>query len=233
MKLVLFDIDGTLLWTDGAGRRAIQQALLEEVGTAGPIERYRLDGKTDPQIVAELLALAGHPAALTEDRMAAVFRRYVEHLRGELAKPTQATRLLAGVAQLLAALEPHEAAGRALVGLLTGNVAAGAALKLRSAGLDPARFAVGAYGSDSPRRAELPAVAAERARALTGRTFTGPAVVIVGDTPHDIACGEPIGAQSVAVATGSYDVATLRAAGATHVFPTLGDTSAVLEAILA
>jgi phosphoglycolate phosphatase len=233
VKLVLFDIDGTLLWTDGAGRRAIHRALLDEAGTAGPIERYRFDGKTDPQIVRELLALAGHRAAADDARVAAVCRRYVEHLRAELAKPTQTTRLMAGVAELLAALQPVETAGRAVVGLLTGNLAAGAALKLESAGLDPARFRVGAYGSDSPRRSDLPSVAAARAAALMGRTFEGPDVVIVGDTPEDVACGRPIGARSVAVATGSYDVAALRAVGATYVFATLADTPAVLDAILA
>ena len=67
-KLVLFDIDGTLLWTDGAGRRAINQALLEEAGTAGPIDSFRFDGKTDPQIVRELLAMAGHPDAAHDAR---------------------------------------------------------------------------------------------------------------------------------------------------------------------
>src|SRR6266516_4248174 len=87
MKLVLFDIDGTLLWTDGAGRRAIHRALLDETGTAGPIETYRFDGKTDPQIVRELLALAGHPGATDDARIAAVCRRYVELLSVELAKP--------------------------------------------------------------------------------------------------------------------------------------------------
>src|SRR5438105_6850114 len=173
MKLVLFDIDGTLLWTDGAGRRAIQRALVDEAGTAGPIETYRFDGKTDPQIVRDLLSLAGHSGAENPTVIQAVCRRYVEHLRTELERPTQATRLMVGIADLLAALEPHETQGRALVGLLTGNVAPGAALKLRSAGLDPARFRVGAYGSDSARRAELPAVAAGRAAALTGATFTG------------------------------------------------------------
>jgi phosphoglycolate phosphatase len=233
MKLVLFDIDGTLLWTDGAGRRAIHRALLDEVGTAGPIDTYRFDGKTDPQIVRELLALAGHPAAAAAGRVAAVCQRYVGLLSAELAKPTQATRLLAGVAELLRALEPHEAAGRALVGLLTGNVVAGAALKLRSAGLEPARFRVGAYGSDSHRRADLPAVAAQRAAALTGRAFAGEDVVIVGDTPDDVACGRPIGARAVAVATGSYDTTALRAAGAAHVFATLTDTQAVLAAMFA
>ncbi len=233
MRLILFDIDGTLLWTDGAGRRAIHRALLDEAGTAGPIEDYRFDGKTDPQIMQELLTLAGHRDAGADARIAAVCRRYVGLLAEELARAPQATRLFPGVGELLAALEPHEAAGRALVGLLTGNLADGAALKLRSAGLDPARFAVGAYGSDSGRRADLPAIAAERAAQRTGRPFAGADVVIVGDTPEDVACGRPIGARTVAVATGRYDVPALRAAGASHVFEHLGETAAVLDALLA
>jgi len=233
MRLVLFDIDGTLLWTDGAGRRAIHRALLDEAGTAGPIERYRFDGKTDPQIVRELLSLADHPRAGDDAMIETVCQRYVGHLRAELERPTQTTKLLAGTAELLEALEAREAAGAALVGLLTGNVAPGAALKLRSAGLDPARFRVGAYGSDSARRADLPAVAAARASGLTGRSFAGPDVVILGDTPEDVACGRAIGARSVAVATGFYDVAALRSSGAAYVFETLTDTAAVLDAIFA
>jgi len=233
MKLVLFDIDGTLLWTDGAGRRAIQRALVDEAGTAGPIDRYRFDGKTDPQIVQDLLSLAGHAGAENGTVIQAVCRRYVDHLRTELERPTQTTRVMAGIADLLTALEPYEADRRALVGLLTGNVAPGAALKLRSGGLDPARFRVGAYGSDSARRADLPAVAAARATALTGAIFTGSDVIIVGDTPDDVACGRPIGARSVAVATGSYDVSALRATGAAYVFEDLTDTAAVLDAIFA
>ena len=233
MRLILFDIDGTLLWTNGAGRRAIHRALLDETGTAGPIEGYRFDGKTDPQIVRELLTLAGHPECDSEDRIAAVCRRYVELLTVELAKPTQATRLYPGITDLLSALEPYEADGRALVGLLTGNVQDGAALKLRSAGVDPARFAVGAFGSDSHARADLPAVAAKRAAERTGRRFTGADLVIVGDTPDDVACARPMGARTVAVATGFFDTTALRAAGATHVFQTLSDTRAVLEALFA
>src|SRR3989454_504302 len=233
MKLVLFDIDGTLLWTDGAGRRAIQRALVDEAGTAGPIQSYRFDGKTDPQIVRDLLSLAGHSGAADATVIQAVCRRYVDHLRIELERPTQTTRLMAGIADLLGALEPYEAGRRALVGLLTGNVAPGAALKLRSAGLDPVRFRVGAYGSDSARRAELPAVAAARAAALTGATFAGTDVIIVGDTPDDVAWCGSMGARSVAVATGSYAVAALRASGAAYVFETLADTVAVLDAIFA
>jgi phosphoglycolate phosphatase len=233
MRLILFDIDGTLLWTAGAGRRAIHRAMLDEVGTAGPIEGYRFDGKTDPQIVRELLELAGHPDARSDDRVTAVCRRYVELLTAELEKPTQATRLYPGIKELLEALEPYEAEGRALVGLLTGNVVHGAALKIRSAGLDFARFAVGAFGSDSHHRPDLPAVAAKRAADRTGRRFTGEDLVIVGDTPDDVACSKPMGARSVGVATGFYDVAALQAAGATHVFADLADTDAVLAALFA
>ena len=233
MRLILFDIDGTLLWTDGAGRRAIQRALIDEMGTAGPIDKYRFDGKTDPQIVRELLTLAGHPEAEAEERIAAVCRRYVEHLTAELKQPPQNMRLLPGVRELLAALEPHETAGRALVGLLTGNLEGGAALKLVAVGLDPVRFAVGAYGSDSARRPDLPAIAADRAARRTGRRFVGADIVIVGDTPDDVACGRPIGARTVAVATGFFDVNQLRVAGAAHVFENLTDTRAVTDALLA
>lgn len=233
MKLILFDIDGTLLWTDGAGRRAIERALVDEAGTAGPITTYRFDGKTDPQIVRELLSLAGHNGAGDQRLIEAVCRRYVDHLRTELERPTQATRLMDGVADLLAALDTPGHRKTALVGLLTGNVAAGAALKLRSAGLDPARFRVGAYGSDSAHRADLPAVAAGRAAALTGGRFAGADVIIVGDTPDDVACARPFGACSVAVATGAYDTTALRAAGADHVFATLVDTAAILETFFA
>jgi phosphoglycolate phosphatase len=232
MRLILFDIDGTLLWTNGAGRRAIHRALIDEMGTAGPIDGYRFDGKTDPQIVRELMELAGHPEHDSADRITAVCARYVELLTAELAKPTQSTKIYPGIKELLVALEPYEADGRALVGLLTGNVQNGAALKLRSAGLDPERFVVGAFGSDSHHRPDLPAIAAQRAEQRTGRRLTGADLVIVGDTPDDVACARPMGARTVAVATGFYSTAALKAAGATHAFENLGDTDAVLDALL-
>ena len=232
MRLVLFDIDGTLLQTDGAGRRAVRGALMDELGTAGPIDGHRFDGKTDPQIVRELLTLAGFAEPEIAARMDAVFRRYLALLETELARPEQPTRILAGARDLLAALEPHEAADRALVGLLTGNLERGAHLKLQAAGLAPARFAVGAYGSDSGRRRDLAAVAVRRAIERTGRPFTGGDVVILGDTPEDVACGLSAGGRAVGVASGFHGVEALRAAGATHVFADLSDTAAVLKAIL-
>jgi phosphoglycolate phosphatase-like HAD superfamily hydrolase len=232
MRLVLFDIDGTLLWTNGAGRRAVGAALRDEAGTSGPIDTYRLDGKTDPLIVRELLELAGHPDARNPDRIAAVCERYVLRLEEELRDNNNA-RLLPGVRELLAALEPAERDGRAMVGLLTGNVERGAVLKLRAAGLDPGRFAVGAYGSDSGVRADLPGIAARRAALLASREFTGSAVVILGDTPADVDCGRPIGARAIGVATGHYDVTALRSAGAAAVLADLSDTLAALDAIFA
>jgi phosphoglycolate phosphatase-like HAD superfamily hydrolase len=233
MRLILFDVDGTLLWTNGAGRRAIRRALLDELGTAGPIETYRLDGKTDPQIVRDLLVLAGFGDQEVDGRVDAVLRRYLALLEAELRTTAHAPKPLAGVPELLGALEPYEGAGHALVGLLTGNLARGAELKLRAAGLDPARFAVGAFGSDSRHRPDLTAVATRRAAERTGRGFRGSDVVIVGDTPQDVACARPIGARAVAVATGFYGAADLRAAGATHTFQDLSDTAAVLAALLA
>jgi phosphoglycolate phosphatase-like HAD superfamily hydrolase len=232
MKLILFDVDGTLLWTDGAGRRAIHRALLAEAGTSGPIDSYRFDGKTDPQIVRDLLTLAGLEQAEIDARMDAVFRRYIELLEDDLQGPDTATRVLPGIPELLTALEPHERDGRIMTGLLTGNLRAGAALKLRSGGLDPARFAVGAFGSDSEHRPELPAIAARRAAERIGRDVPGGAVTIVGDTPQDIACCRPLGARAVAVATGYWSVDELRAAGASRVFADLSATDAVIEALL-
>jgi phosphoglycolate phosphatase len=233
MRLVLFDIDGTILLTDGAGRRAIGRALIDLAGTSGPVGDHRFDGKTDPQIVRELLSLAGHPDAEMPARIQAVCDRYLELLELELGSPAQETRVMAGVRELLDELARPEAAGQVLVGLLTGNLERGAALKLRSAGIEPSRFAVGAYGSDAAHRPELPAIARRRAESLTGCSIAGPDVVVIGDTPDDVACARPIGARTVAVATGRYDVTILAAAGATHVFPDLSDTAAVLDALLA
>jgi phosphoglycolate phosphatase len=228
-KLVLFDIDGTILLTDGAGRRAIVAALGEEVGSTAAFGQVRLDGKTDPQIVAELLEAAGHPGPHEPDRLTGICRRYVELLAQELERRTTRVTVMPGVRPLLDRLEAEEGV---VLGLLTVNVAPGAALKLRSAGLDPSRFRVGAYGSDSAHRPELPPIAARRAEPYFDRVPTGAEVVIIGDTPADIACGTCIGAKAIAVATGGYSAADLAACGPHAVFDDLSDTTRVLDAIL-
>ncbi len=229
MKLVLFDIDGTLLWSDGAGRSAIRTALLAEMGATGPIEGFRFDGKTDPQIVHELLRAFGNPHAESGAHVQAVCDRYVEMLEGELASGKRIPHVFPGVWELLDLIERRD---DAVLGLLTGNLAAGARLKLASVGMEFDRFRVGAFGSDAAERGELPAIAAARAAELVGEAPTGEDIVIIGDTPADVTCGVGVGARAIAVATGSYGVAELAAAGAYAVFEDLLDTEGVLEAIL-
>lgn len=228
-RLVLFDIDGTILLTAGAGRRAITAALAEEMASHDAFDRIRFDGKTDPQIVAELLEAARHPAATDTEYIRAVCHRYVALLEAELLEARSRTTVMPGIFELLDALEREAGV---VLGLLTGNVAPGAALKLGAAGLDPGRFRIGAYGSDSAHRPDLPAIAARRAEPLFGREPQGAEVVIIGDTPADMTCGRTIGARAIGVATGSYGPGDLRAAGAHAVFEDLSDTVLVLESIL-
>jgi phosphoglycolate phosphatase-like HAD superfamily hydrolase len=228
-KLVLFDIDGTLLHTRGAGRRAIHAALLAELGAVAP-DGVRFDGKTDPQIVRELLSGAAHPDAEDERRIAAVCRRYVTLLETELNAPQARTTVYPGALPLLDLLERR---GDAVLGLLTGNVAEGARLKLRAAGIAPERFRVGAFGSDHADRSCLPAIAAERAAPLFVQVPRGEDVVIVGDTPADMTCGRAIGARAIGVATGSYTADELASAGAFAVFADLSEPELVARAIYA
>jgi phosphoglycolate phosphatase len=230
VKLVLFDIDGTLLLTAGAGRRAIVAAISEEVGGNSRLGEVRFDGKTDPQIVTEMLEAAGHSGPHRADRVEALCARYVDLLGEELRRPTTRTTVMPGVPELLDRLEAEQGV---VLGLLTGNMAAGATLKLSAAGLDPKRFRVGAYGSDAAHRPDLPAIAARRAEPLFGRVLSGADIVIIGDTPADIACGECISARAVAVATGAYSVEDLAACAPHAVFENLSDTDRVLQAILA
>jgi len=228
-KLVLFDIDGTILLTAGAGRRAICAALAEEVKDTSAFEGIRFDGKTDPQIVAEMLGAAGLPEPCESPRVRSICERYVELLARELERPTARTTLMPGVRRLLDRLE---AAPDVVLGLLTGNLAEGAALKLRSGGIAPERFRVGAYGSDAAHRPDLPPIAARRAEPIFGRVPRGAEVVIIGDTPADVACGAGIAARAVAVATGGFSVADLAACAPHAVFADLSGTEAVMEAIL-
>ncbi len=228
-RLVLFDIDGTLLQSASAGSRAIEAAFAEEYADTSFFRAVRFDGKTDPQIIRELFHAAGHPERATPVRIDALLDRYLTHLEQGLAERGHLVRTLPGIVELLDALATRS---DALVGLLTGNIVSGARLKLGAAGLAFSRFALGAYGSDSGHRPDLPAIAAARAEPFLGRIPSGHDVVILGDTPADVTCGTSIGARAVAVATGSYSVSELDAAGAWRSFDTFADTDAVLEAVL-
>jgi phosphoglycolate phosphatase len=228
-KLVLFDIDGTILLSAGAGRRAIHAALTERGIDLSRASGIRFDGKTDPQIIVELLAAGGTTVPAESPRVTELIDLYVSHLERDLEQYGRRSTVMPGIPALLDSLEADRSV---VLGLLTGNVATGARLKLEAAGIDPSRFAVGAFGSDHHQRSELPPVAARRAEPHFGRVPGGREVVIIGDTPADVSCGECIGARTIAVATGGYTVAELEATGADHVFLDLGDVDRAMEAIL-
>jgi len=228
MKVVLFDIDGTLLWTDGAGRRAVHRALEDVFGAPAP-DGHEFDGKTDPQIVRELMRLAGVADDAIDERLPEALRRYVEILHQELSGADHTVKTYPGIAPLLDALDARD---DVLLGLLTGNVHEGALAKLDAVGLARDRFRIGAFGSDHASRPELPAIARARAELLLGYAVSGEDVVVIGDTPADMSCGDGIGARAIGVATGRYSVADLGACNAAAVFSDLSDTVAVMRAIL-
>ena len=229
MKLILFDIDGTLLSTEGAARRAFHATLLEVFGTAGPIETHSFAGKTDPQIARELLTLAGLSARQIDDGLDRLWDGYLGRLATELAHDDHRTQVYPGVVELLDRLAGMQ--DRVVAALLTGNIRPGAALKLESAGLG-SRFHFGAFGSDDERRDRLPAIAVERALDRTGHRFQGSDVIVLGDTPSDVSCGRGIGCRAAAVATGPFDREVLAGAGADVVWDTLEDTDAVIDWII-
>ena len=253
-RLALFDIDCTLIDAHGAGGRAVLQAIDDVYGVHGELGEYSFHGRTDPGIVRDLAVLWGAAEAqqavgrldgettpravatlatrlgasrdVIDARLEACLERYIELLRGEIARGRM--ELLPGVRELITALAADQ---RVLVGLLTGNVEAGARLKLAPTGLAPL-FKVGAYGSDSGWRPDLPAVALRRAEKLTGRRFAGKQIAVIGDTPADIACGVELGVKTIAVATGRHSIEQLAEHAPDYVFADMGDWRAVYEAIL-
>jgi phosphoglycolate phosphatase len=226
-RLVLFDIDGTLLSAGGAGARAVRDAMMEVYGQTGAIGGYNMGGRTDPQIVRELLTAVGWSLEDVEAGLERLWDAYLRNLRVEVARAT--IRPFPGVPELL---DRIEVSGEPTVlGLLTGNVMEGARLKVDAAGLGFGRFRVGAYGSDHWQRPELPAVAARRAREATGLDFAGKEIVIIGDTPFDISCGAHLGVRTIATATGSHSATDLARHEPDYLFDDLSDVDAVWRAI--
>jgi phosphoglycolate phosphatase len=223
-RLVLFDIDGTLVHCGPTPRRAFKRALIDIFGTAGPIDSWIFDGKTDPMIVRELMAGAG--VACEKGMIDRALEQYVRDLRRELpAEP--AKMVYPGVRELLEDLSAQPV----LLGLLTGNVRDGAQTKLGSLGLWD-YFGLGAFADDSAVRRELADIAVDRAFGISGQRFEGKRIVIIGDTGHDIDCGRHLNAKTIGVATGRSSRSELLAHGADAAFTDLSDTAAVLTAIL-
>jgi phosphoglycolate phosphatase-like HAD superfamily hydrolase len=226
-KLVLFDIDGTLVLTGGAGLRAMNRALAEIVGeptgltgatATEALNGIPVAGRTDWIILHDTLQRLGLP--LDDELFGRLRERYVHHLEHEIDQPGKGFHgTLPGVPSLLETLHPRE---DVFLGLLTGNFKDGARIKLER--FDLWRyFRCGAFGDDSPDRNALVPIALERATACGIPRFDWADVLVVGDTPHDVACAHAVGAMAVGVATGGFTADQLRACGAAVVFETLED----------
>jgi phosphoglycolate phosphatase-like HAD superfamily hydrolase len=224
-KLVLFDIDGTLITDGGAARQSYGLALRETYGFDGDLTRYDFSGRTDPQITSMVL----HDAGFDDEQIAARVPQLWETYLRELAVRATAERVraLPGIPELL---ERLVAADDITLGLLTGNIERGARLKLAPAGLNT-YFPFGAFGSDSAHREELPPIAVERASNLDGHRFSGREVVIIGDSVYDVRCGVPHGATTIAIASGKTPAERLRAENPHHFFHSAEEIGPLLNAI--
>lgn len=228
MRLFLFDVDGTLVTARGAGRRAMTVALHEVYGTAGTIDAHDFRGTTDLKAVYDVLRAGGLDDDTISGGLERFYARYVTELEAVIGDGS-AVKVMPGIPALVRALAARE---DALVGLLTGNIEPGARVKLAPTGLWPF-FRVGAFGSDHAERRRLPAIACERARALTGRDVPFEMVTIIGDTPLDIDCARACGAVAVAVATGFHPIADLEAERPDLLFADFADVDATLAALFA
>ena len=229
-RLVLFDIDGTLLSAGRVARDSILKSLETSFGWRATDEhqnreKWDFSGKTDPQIVRELVLEDIGPEKF-EAGLPRALQLYLEELERGLVPGTVVPK--PGIPALLERLASDS---RVTLGLLTGNLEPGARLKLAPPDYNR-YFPFGAFGSDSADRYRLPRLAVERALAHTGRRYEGKSVVIVGDSVHDVACGRSIGVRSVAVATGITSVERLAAEEPDAVFADFTDTERAAEAIL-
>jgi phosphoglycolate phosphatase-like HAD superfamily hydrolase len=226
-RLLLFDIDGTLVLTGGAGKRAMDRAFAETFGVEDAFAGMAMGGRTDRFLVEQALARTGLPAAAADlDRFRAA---YLAHLDVAIHEPGHGTKArLPGVAALLDAVEATRAVQAAL---LTGNYEGGARIKLRHFDLWH-RFAWGAFGDDHADREALACAALAEARARGVRLERPGDAVVVGDTPFDIACARAAGARVIAVATGGHSLAELTALGPDLAVPDLQDVDGLLDAIL-
>jgi phosphoglycolate phosphatase-like HAD superfamily hydrolase len=224
-KVLLFDIDGTLVLTGGAGQRAMARAFDDIFSVPNAFQHIDMPGRTDSWILSDAVTAHGVSGAAA-DR--ARFREvYLEHLRREIEQPGSRKGVMPGVRPLLDLLVRRD---DVYLALLTGNYEDAARIKLEF--FDLWRyFRCGAFGDDAPDRNGLLPKALAAIRACGGPEVAPLEVVVVGDTPLDVACAAASGARSLAVATGGYDADALRAAGADLVFEDLSDTGEVLAAI--
>jgi len=223
-KLLLFDIDGTLILSGGAGETALKHAMRDRFGVEEDMVDIVLAGATDALIARELLQK--HGIDCTPENLTALMDSYLEHL--EIHLPRHDGALLPGILKLLEALRDRS---DCIIGLLTGNLERGAQLKLTHYGVWDF-FEFGAYADDSHDRNQLGHFAKSRALEKHGIAFEPESIFILGDTPRDIECAKAIGAHAVAIATGNYTVEELEKHGPEFLFTDLGDTDEIIRRLL-
>jgi phosphoglycolate phosphatase-like HAD superfamily hydrolase len=222
-RLLLWDIDGTLISTGAAGHRAIERATAQRFGGNGDLDGVEIGGRTDSSIARQTLTKYGEP--ITEESLSSFLDLYLELLAQEL--PRSQGRVLPGILEIL---ERLEAQPNTALGLLTGNLRRGAQLKLKHYQLWRF-FSFGAFADDHHDRNELGAFALTRAREGTGKDFLPAQVDVIGDTGHDIACGKAFGARTIAVATGSWSREQLAADAPNFLFDDLSKVDDVIATL--
>jgi phosphoglycolate phosphatase len=223
MHVLLFDIDGTLLNTGGAGQRAMEQALQTVFGITRPTEGISAAGRTDRAITHDLFAY--HGIESTPEAWHQFHQTYLEHL-GEML-PRLEGQILPGVKSLLETLAARE---DVVLGLLTGNLAGGAELKLRHYGLHH-YFVAGGFGDEHHDRDDVARMAREVIAEHCTFDIVDDRLWVVGDTPHDVRCGRAINARVAAVATGSFTLEQLRDANPDQLYADLSDPGPLLAAL--
>ena len=225
LKLLLFDIDGTLIRSGGAGRTSMEKAFKKLYGIENGFGGIEMMGRTDPAILAE--ALEKHDLELRPDQVSQFMELYFQFLKVEIQVPLEGKIICPGIPSLLSALQ---ARSDLILGLLTGNWRTSGMIKLGHFGIDKF-FTLGAFGDDSSIREELVPVALERFVEKRGERIVKENVYIIGDTPLDIHCARPHGVRTVAVATGFHSVEQLAAEEPDFLFQNFKDTDKVLEVL--
>jgi len=222
-RLFLFDIDGTLISSGGAGEAALKDAMLSRFGVEEDLDGIILAGATDGRIARELLEK--HSISVSPENVSALLDTYLGHLTERIGRHDG--RLLPGIVSLLNVLSERT---DVVLALLTGNVSRGAKIKLTHYGVWDF-FEFGAFADDHHDRNELGKFARARALERHGEDFPPSRIYVIGDTPKDIECGRAIGACTVAIATGHYSSAELRDHAPDFLFEDLSDTERVVEVL--
>ena len=215
IKALLFDIDGTLLKCNGAGRSSLTKATRETFGTVGNMYKVDFQGKTDPIILKESLSTMGIDNLDIQQKTEQLKSRYFKYLKDDLR--THDPILLPGIKEILSKLKNNK---NVILGLLTGNFNESAMIKLEHFSLND-YFAFGAYGDDGEHRNQLPHVAKQRIINSTGLDIDFKDMIIIGDTVHDISCAKSVGAVSVSVGTGWCPTEDLLENSPDYFFPDL------------